>query len=44
MVDVDKRVAILARRRRGESIRTIAAGVGVSIGVVHKTLADAKAS
>ncbi len=25
---------------RGESIRTIAAGVKVSIGVVHKTLAD----
>ncbi|WP_240778080.1 hypothetical protein [Nonomuraea basaltis] len=30
---------ILDRRRRGESIRTIAAGVKVSVGVVHKTLA-----
>jgi DNA invertase Pin-like site-specific DNA recombinase len=39
VVDDDKRAAILARRRRGESIRTIAAGVKVSVGVVHKTLA-----
>jgi DNA invertase Pin-like site-specific DNA recombinase len=39
VVDDDKRAAILARRQRGESIRTIAAGVKVSIGVVHKTLA-----
>lgn len=39
VVDDDKRAAILARRERGESIRTIAAGVKVSIGVVHKTLA-----
>jgi DNA invertase Pin-like site-specific DNA recombinase len=38
VVDDDKRAAILARRQRGESIRTIAAGVGVSVGVVHKTL------
>jgi DNA invertase Pin-like site-specific DNA recombinase len=44
VVDDDKRAAILARRERGESIRTIAAGVKVSIGVVHKTLADAKTS
>jgi DNA invertase Pin-like site-specific DNA recombinase len=44
VVDDDKRAAILARRERGESIRTIAAGVKVSIGVVHKTLADAKDS
>jgi DNA invertase Pin-like site-specific DNA recombinase len=36
VVDEDKRAAILARRQRGESIRTIAAGVKVSIGVVHK--------
>ncbi|WP_424532398.1 recombinase family protein [Sphaerisporangium viridialbum] len=43
VVDDDKRADILARRERGESIRTIAAGVKVSIGVVHKTLADAKA-
>ncbi|GAA4625669.1 hypothetical protein GCM10023196_030710 [Actinoallomurus vinaceus] len=40
VIDDDKRAAILARRQRGESIRTIAAGVKVSIGVVHKTLAD----
>ncbi|MGW0064863.1 recombinase family protein [Streptosporangium sandarakinum] len=39
VVDDDKRAAILARRRRGESIRAIAAGVKVSVGVVHKTLA-----
>lgn len=38
VVDDDKRAAIFARRAKGESIRTIAAGVGVSIGVVHKTL------
>ncbi|MFS1302580.1 helix-turn-helix domain-containing protein [Streptosporangium longisporum] len=42
MVDDDKRAAILARRERGESIRTIAIGVGVSVGVVHKTLTEAK--
>jgi DNA invertase Pin-like site-specific DNA recombinase len=42
VVDDDKRAAILARRQRGESIRTIAAGVKVSVGVVHKTLAEAQ--
>ena len=42
VVDDDKRAAIFARRQRGESIRTIAAGVKVSIGVVHKTLTDAR--
>ncbi|MEU3170358.1 recombinase family protein [Streptosporangium sp. NPDC006930] len=42
VVDDDKRAAILSRRERGESIRTIAAGVKVSVGVVHKTLADAQ--
>ncbi|TMR89064.1 recombinase family protein [Nonomuraea basaltis] len=42
VVDDDKRAAILDRRRRGESIRTIAAGVKVSVGVVHKTLTDAQ--
>jgi DNA invertase Pin-like site-specific DNA recombinase len=36
VVDDVKRAAILASRRRGESIRTIAAGVTVSVGVVHK--------
>ena len=34
----DKRAAILSRRAKGQSIRKIAAGVGVSVGVVHKTL------
>ena len=34
VVDDDKRAAILARRQRGESIRTIAAGVKISVGVV----------
>ncbi|GAA1584643.1 hypothetical protein GCM10009678_79060 [Actinomadura kijaniata] len=34
--------AIMARRERGESIRAIAAGVKVSVGVVHKTLAEAR--
>ncbi|MGI5330931.1 recombinase family protein [Actinomadura nitritigenes] len=43
VVDDDKRAAILARRARGESIRTIAAGVKVSVGVVHKTLVAAQA-
>lgn len=42
VVDDDKRAAILARRERGESIRTIAAGVKVSVGVVHKTLTEAR--
>jgi DNA invertase Pin-like site-specific DNA recombinase len=42
VVDDDKRAVILARRQRGESIRTIAAGVGVSVGVVHNTLAAAE--
>ena len=41
VVDDDKRAAIHARRARGESIRTIAAGLGISVGVVHKTLAGA---
>lgn len=42
VVGDDERAAILARRKRGESIRTIAAGVKVSVGVVHRTLADAQ--
>ncbi|MFI6318759.1 recombinase family protein [Nonomuraea sp. NPDC050556] len=42
VVDDDKLAVILARRKRGETIRTIAAGVGVSIGVVHNTLAAAR--
>lgn len=42
VVDDDKRSAILARRQRGKSIRTIAARLKVSVGVVHKTLAEAQ--
>lgn len=38
VVDDDKRAAILARRNRGESIRTIASGVRVSVGTVHRIL------
>ncbi|UEA60661.1 recombinase family protein [Gordonia otitidis] len=40
VVDDDKRAAILARRDRDESIREIAAGVGVSVGTVHKVLME----
>ncbi|MFT3663246.1 MAG: hypothetical protein QM809_18340 [Gordonia sp. (in: high G+C Gram-positive bacteria)] len=36
----DKCAAIMARRDRDESIRQIAAGVGVSVATVHKLLAD----
>ncbi|MGO3878224.1 MAG: recombinase family protein [Agrococcus casei] len=35
VIDDDKRAVILARRERGESIREIAAAVGVSVGTVH---------
>lgn len=35
VVDEDKRRAILARRSEGQSLRQIARGVGVSLGVVH---------
>ncbi|RSO10300.1 resolvase [Streptomyces sp. WAC 06783] len=38
VMDADKRRLIFARRAEGESIRQIAGGVGVSVGVVHKTL------
>lgn len=44
VIDDDKRAAIHARRTRGESIRTIASGLGVSVGVVHKTLTETKPS
>lgn len=37
-VDEDKRAAILARRNRDESIREIAAGVGLSVSTVHKVV------
>lgn len=43
VVDDDKRAAILARRDRDESIREIAAGVGVSVGTVHRVIVSREA-
>lgn len=43
VVDEDREAVILARRERGESIRQIAAAVGVSVGTVHGTVARAQA-
>lgn len=40
VIDDDKRAAILARRDKGESIREIASGVGISVGAVHGTLSE----
>jgi DNA invertase Pin-like site-specific DNA recombinase len=40
VVDDDKRRAILARRSEGESFRTIARGVGVSLAVVHRVVTE----
>lgn len=39
VVDDDKRRAILARRAEGQSLREIAEGVKVSLGVVHGVVA-----
>lgn len=36
VVDEDKRLVIHARRAKGESLREIARGVGVSVAVVHR--------
>lgn len=36
----DRRAVLLARREMGESIREIAAVVGVSVGTVHAVLQD----
>lgn len=44
VVDDDKRAAILSRRERDESIREIAAGVGVSVGTVHRVVAESAAT
>ncbi|MFT4010936.1 MAG: recombinase family protein [Nocardioidaceae bacterium] len=41
VIDADKRRAILARRAEGETLRTIAKGVKVSVGVVHRVIAEA---
>ena len=40
VVDDDKRRAILARRAEGESLRTIAAGTGISLTVVHRVITE----
>ncbi len=40
VIDDDKRTVVLARREKGESIREIAAATGVSVGAVHKVLAE----
>ena len=40
VIDDDKRAVIAARRERGESIRTIAQGIGVSVGSVHNALVE----
>lgn len=40
VVDNDKRRAILARRGEGESLRTIARGVEVSLAVVHRVVTE----
>lgn len=40
VVDDDKRRAILARCGEGESLRTIARGVGVSLAVVHRVVTE----
>jgi DNA invertase Pin-like site-specific DNA recombinase len=44
VVDDDKRRAILARRAEGQSLRTIARGVGVSLAVVHRIASEAETS
>jgi DNA invertase Pin-like site-specific DNA recombinase len=44
VVDTDKRRIILARHTDGESIRTIARATKVSVGTVHKVLADHRGS
>lgn len=41
ILDDDKRAVIRARRDKGESLREIAAAVGVSVGSVHAALATA---
>jgi DNA invertase Pin-like site-specific DNA recombinase len=44
VVTDDKRRAILARRAEGESLRTIAAGVGISLAVVHRVISENETS
>lgn len=40
VIDDDKRAIVLARREKGESIRVIARVLGVSVGTVHRVLAE----
>jgi DNA invertase Pin-like site-specific DNA recombinase len=40
VVNDDRRAEILSRREQGESIRTIARSIGVSVGTVHNVLAN----
>ncbi|WP_342591720.1 recombinase family protein [Brachybacterium fresconis] len=40
VIDDDKRMVVLARRERGESIREIAAAIGVSVGAVHGVISE----
>lgn len=40
VIDDDKRAVILARRQRGESIRVIARVLQVSVGTVHRVVAE----
>lgn len=40
VVDTGTRAAILTRREQGESLRSIAQAVGLSVGTVHNVLAD----
>lgn len=40
VIDDDERAVIIARREKGESIRTIAKSLGISAGTVHKVLAN----
>lgn len=44
VLDADKRRVILARRGEGESFREISRGVNVSVGLVHKVVAEAETS
>jgi DNA-directed RNA polymerase specialized sigma24 family protein len=44
VLDDDKRAVIAARRSRGESVREIAAAVGVSASTVWNALSEAEAA
>ena len=41
VIDDDKRAVILSRGEQGESIRSIAQSLGISVGTVHSVLANA---